>query len=186
MIRNNTEHPIENLMKSTMENLKDMIDVNTIIGTPVQTGDGTCIIPISRVSFGFASGGSEFDSQKQTSPNTQTDYPFAGGSGAGVSVKPVSFLVVRNDSVRLLPVEQDNTYDRIVDTIPQVLEIFKGMCKDIKGKNCTNKETDKNSTFTDDEFIMSTKNDDEFIVDNEPINPNIYDKTSNEDGFDVK
>ncbi|MGL4873376.1 MAG: GerW family sporulation protein [Clostridium sp.] len=131
------DHPIENLMKSTMENLKDMIDVNTIIGTPVETKDGTCIIPISKVSFGFASGGSEFDSTPKDASITNKDYPFAGGSGAGVSVKPVSFLVVRKDSIRLLPVEQDTTYDRIVDTIPQVLEMFKDVCKDFKSdKNC--------------------------------------------------
>ncbi|WP_297634491.1 GerW family sporulation protein [uncultured Clostridium sp.] len=178
------DHPIENLMTSTMENLKDMIDVNTIIGTPVETQDGTCIIPISRVSFGFASGGSEFDSPNKTTSNTE--YPFAGGSGAGVSVKPVSFLVVRKDSVRLLPVEQDSTYDRIVDTVPQILEMFKDVCKEFKGNKCKSNDKSKNATVVDDEFIMSTNNDDEFVADNEPINPNIYDKTSNKDGFDVK
>ncbi|MGL4850489.1 MAG: GerW family sporulation protein [Clostridium sp.] len=141
-MKNINDHPIENLMESTMENLKDMIDVNTIIGTPVETKDGTCIIPISKVSFGFASGGSEFESTKKDSSNTNADYPFAGGSGAGVSVKPVSFLVVRKDSIRLLPVEQDSTYDRIVDTIPQVLEMFKDVCKDFKSnKNCEKKSS---------------------------------------------
>ena len=121
-------HPIENLMRTTMENLRDMIDVNTIIGDPVETPDGKCIIPISKVSFGFASGGSEFPNTKQPE-NTSSKYPFGGGSGAGVSVKPVAFLVLQGDSIRLLPVDHDNTYDRIVDTVPQVLDVLKDLVK---------------------------------------------------------
>ena len=141
-------HPIENLMRSTMESLKDMIDVNTIVGDPVESPDGTTIIPISRVCFGFASGGSEFNSIKTSDSSNQ--YPFGGGSGAGVTVKPVAFLVVKNDSVRLLSVDQQNTYDKIVDTAPQVIDIIKGMFnKDKCNKNtedeCTDKDKDKTS-----------------------------------------
>ena len=121
------EHPVENLMKSTMENLRDMIDVNTVIGEPVETRDGSCIIPISKVTFGFASGGSEFGDRTKISSNSpETSYPFGGGSGAGVTVKPVAFLVVKSDSVKLLPLDYDNTIDRAVDSIPQVLEMIKG------------------------------------------------------------
>ena len=119
----NNNHPVENLMRSTMENLKDMIDVNTVIGDTVETGNGTCIIPISKVTFGFASGGSDFCTSFNS--NEPSAYPFGGGSGAGVTVKAVAFLVVREDAVRLLPVEQDTTYDRIVDTIPQVIDMIK-------------------------------------------------------------
>lgn len=124
-------HPIENLMKSTMENLRDMIDVDTIVGEAVQTKDGTTtIVPISKVSFGFASGGSEFP-LKASTPPMPSNNPFGGGSGAGVSVKPVAFLVIHNETVRLLPVDADNTYDKIVDTIPQVIDMFKdAFCKD--------------------------------------------------------
>ncbi|MFT5872945.1 MAG: sporulation protein YtfJ [Clostridium sp.] len=121
-------HPIENLMRTTMESIKDMIDVNTIVGNPIESPDGTTIIPISRVCFGFASGGSEFNSIKTSA--TSTNYPFGGGSGAGVTVKPVAFLVVKNDSIRLLPVDQQNTYDKIVDTVPQIIDIIKDMFKD--------------------------------------------------------
>ncbi|GIM30550.1 hypothetical protein CPJCM30710_32160 [Clostridium polyendosporum] len=124
-------HPIENLMKSTMESLTDMIDVNTVIGEAIETRDGSCIIPISKVSFGFASGGSEFGCGKVT--HDETRYPFGGGSGAGVTVKPVAFLVLKNDSIRLLPVDQNNTYDKIVDTVPQVIDIIKDFCKKFKG-----------------------------------------------------
>lgn len=134
-------HPIENLMKSTMESIKDMIDVNTIVGEPIQSLDGTTIIPISRVCFGFASGGSEFTSVK--SSDASNNYPFGGGSGAGVTVKPVAFLVVKNDSVRLLPVDQQNTYDKIVDTVPQVIDIIKGMFKDNCDHNTECEDTEK-------------------------------------------
>lgn len=116
-------HPIEGLMKSTLENLKDMIDVNTIVGDPVETVDGTLIIPISSVSLGFASGGSEFPPKTQN--NSNSNFPFGGGSGSGVTIKPVAFLVIKEDSVRLLPVNQKNTYDKIVDGIPQIIDMLK-------------------------------------------------------------
>ena len=134
-------HPIENLMRSTMESIKDMIDVNTIVGDPVESLDGTTIIPISRVCVGFASGGSEFNNVKHSDSNNK--YPFGGGSGAGVTVKPVAFLVVKNDSIRLLSVDQQNTYDKIVDTVPQIIDIIKGIFKD-KGDKKTDCATKKN------------------------------------------
>ena len=123
------KHEVENLMRSTMENLRDMIDVNTVIGEPVETKDGNCIIPISKVSFGFASGGSEFGDSRITEVDEKERYPFGGGAGAGVSVKPVAFLVVKDDSVRLLPVDYDTTVDRIVDSVPQIFDFIKGLTK---------------------------------------------------------
>ncbi|HHD2752304.1 TPA: GerW family sporulation protein [Clostridium perfringens] len=133
----NSNHPIENLMGTTMENLRDMIDVNTVVGDAVETKDGSYIVPISKVSFGFASGGSEIPNKE---PEKQENrFAFGGGSGAGVSVKPVAFLVLKGDSVRLLPVNQTNTYDRIVDSIPQIIEIFKDINykkSDLKKESC--------------------------------------------------
>ncbi|MEN8434351.1 GerW family sporulation protein [Clostridium septicum] len=141
------EHPVENLMRSTMENLRDMIDVNTVIGEAVETRDGSYIIPISKVTFGFASGGSEFGAAtKQSSPN-ESKHPFGGGSGAGVTVKPVAFLVVREDSVRLLPVNQDNACDRVVDSIPTVLDMFKNFFNDMS-KNKKGKKNNDNLEST--------------------------------------
>ncbi|WP_297439011.1 GerW family sporulation protein [uncultured Clostridium sp.] len=133
------KHPIENLMKSTMENLKDMIDVNTVIGDGIETPDGSFILPISKVSFGFASGGSEFPKDKNSlTPDGR--FPFGGGSGSGVTVKPVAFLIIKGDNVKLLPVDQNNTYDRIVDKIPQLIDTLKDfLCKN-KDK-CKDKET---------------------------------------------
>jgi sporulation protein YtfJ len=127
------EQQVENLIKSTMENLKNMVDVNTVIGKAVETKDGSYIIPVSKLSFGFASGGSEYLGQKENSSNSP--FPFGGGSGAGVSVKPVAFLVVKEDGVRMLPVDQDTTYDRMVDTVPQILDIIKSLVKDLCKKN---------------------------------------------------
>ncbi len=97
------KHELENLMRSTMENLRDMIDVNTVIGDVVETSDGTSIVPISKVSFGFASGGSEFDNHTTLRKNEEK-YPFGGGSGAGVSVKPIAFLIIKDGIVKLQPV----------------------------------------------------------------------------------
>lgn len=130
-------HPIENLMKCTMENIKDMIDVNTIVGEPVVTGEGTTIVPISKVSFGFASGGSEFLTKHNSSNNLgNPKVPFGGGSGAGVTVKPVGFLVIGKDSIRMLSVDADNTYDKIVDSVPQVIDMVSSMFN----KNAKEKE----------------------------------------------
>ena len=127
-------HPVENLMKSTMENLKEMIDVNTVIGDAVETKDGSYIIPISKVTFGFVSGGSEFGNVCIGPGDNMSTHPFGGGSGAGITVKPVAFLVLRKDIIRLLPVEQHNTYDRIVDSVPQIIDIVKGFFNDEKSK----------------------------------------------------
>lgn len=107
-----------------MENLKEMIDVNTIVGDAVYNADGSVILPISKVSFGFATGGSEFKSG-----GSNITYPFGGGSGAGVSVKPVAFLVIREDKVRLLQVDGENIYDKLIDSVPQLLDIIKDYCK---------------------------------------------------------
>lgn len=126
-------HPIENLLKSTMENLKDMIDVNTIVGDALESKNGSLVIPISKVSFGFASGGSEFDTSKKD--ESKSNYPFGGGSGAGVTVKPVAFLVTKGDSIRLLSLDQHNTYDKIVDSVPQIMEFIKEIVCSKKSRN---------------------------------------------------
>ncbi|MBE0466227.1 MAG: GerW family sporulation protein [Candidatus Desulforudis sp.] len=113
------QHPIEGLMKTAMESIKEMVDVNTVIGDPIETPDGTVVIPISRVSLGFAAGGGEFEISKG---EDESVYPFGGGSGAGVSVQPVGFLVISAGHVRLLPVDANAVADRLIDLAPQVLE----------------------------------------------------------------
>ncbi|MFM1653952.1 GerW family sporulation protein [Brevibacillus sp. B_LB10_24] len=120
------DHPIQGLMKTTMENLKQMVDVNTIIGDPVETPDGSVILPISKVGFGFASGGSEFEYANERSGSGSSggsEHPFGGGSGGGVSITPVAFLVVSKNGVRSIPLENTtHLYDRILDSVPQLID----------------------------------------------------------------
>ncbi|ADY55975.1 sporulation protein YtfJ [Syntrophobotulus glycolicus DSM 8271] len=124
------EHPIETLMKTAMESIQKMINVNTVIGEPVETQQGSVIIPISRVSCGFAAGGSEFTSLEEkeevlkSKDQNQEKLPFGGGSGAGVSVKPVGFLVVNSEQIRMLPVEGNVVMDRIIDEMPEIIDKF--------------------------------------------------------------
>lgn len=116
------DHPIEALMRTAMESIKGMVDVNTVVGEAVETADGTVIIPVSRVSCGFAAGGSEFSPMDGKAAEAERDLPFGGGSGAGVSVQPVGFLVVGNGQIRLLPVDGNAIVDRLIDITPQILD----------------------------------------------------------------
>ena len=113
------EHPINGMMNSAMENLKAMVDVNTIIGNPITSPDGTIVIPVSKVSFGLAAGGGEYTSKNASAVDAN---PFGGGVGAGVSVSPVAFLVVSTSSVKLLTVEGDeNPYAKLIDMVPAMV-----------------------------------------------------------------
>lgn len=132
------EHPIEGLMKTAMQNIKEMVDVNTILGDPVETPDGNVIIPISRVTFGFAAGGSEFEAGagkgkenrgQNAGGEEKAKMPFGGGSGAGITLHPVAFLVVGKEQTRLLPVEGNMLVDRLLDAAPQLLEKLQSMLK---------------------------------------------------------
>ena len=123
------EHPIEGMMITAMNSIKDMIDVNTIIGEPIETSNNIVIIPISKVSFGFAAGGSEFKGEtideytrKEKEEEIQYRLPFGGGSGAGVSINPIAFLVVQENIVKLLQVNYTSTIEKLLDYIPDLLE----------------------------------------------------------------
>ena len=128
-------HPIEGMMGTTMEKIREMTDSNTIIGDPITTPDGTVIIPVSKVSFGFGSGGSDWPT-KATSKDA-----FGGGVGAGISIQPLAFLVVSNGNVRLLQMteESENPVDRMVNLVPDVIDkiggLISGAGKDKKEKN---------------------------------------------------
>ena len=126
------KHPIGDLMDTTMAKIREMVDVNTIIGQPIQA-EGMTLIPISKLSFGFASGGSDFTGKNQ---KADADNSFGGGSGAGVKISPVAFLIVRGDSVKLLPVEPPhNTVDRVVDMVPEVVDKVTGFIEKQKNKD---------------------------------------------------
>ena len=118
-----SEHPIQGLMGTTMEKIRDMVDVNTIIGDPILTPDGTTIIPVSKVSFGFASGGSDL-------PAKVPKELFGGGSGAGVSIQPLGFLVVHQGDVRLLEMNgpgdsMGKALGLVPDVISKISDLFK-------------------------------------------------------------
>lgn len=122
-------HPIEGLMLTAMSSIRDMVDVNTIIGDPIESVDGMTIIPISKVSFGFAAGGSEFTgetvneySKKETEEVVHYRLPFGGGAGAGASINPVAFLIIQNGVAKLLPVEHTSCVDRLIDYVPDLME----------------------------------------------------------------
>lgn len=148
------EHPIQGLMKTAMENIKEMVDVNTIVGDPVETPDGSVIMPISKVGFGFAAGGSEFVVESDSdgsmgqghnnndAHNAQVALPFGGGSGGGVSITPIAFLVVGKQGVKVVPLDnQTHLYERLIDQAPQVVDKIQGMLKSNKNTNNTNGST---------------------------------------------
>ena len=147
-------HPIEELMKTVMENIKEMVYVNTIVGDAVQTADGTVIIPVSRVTFGFAAGGGEY--AKGDNRGADSGYPFAGGSGAGISINPVAFMVVgRNNTFRMVSASYNNPIDRLLETIPNIIEQIKKM---ISGKD-QEKEAEKKDSRKEDEKKTEDKED---------------------------
>ena len=111
-----SEHPIQGLMDVTLEKIKSMVDANTIVGNPINMADGTLILPISKISFGFASGGSDF-------PSKTTKDLFGGGGGAGMSIVPVAFLVVRESGVRMIQLaDTSNHVDRAIGMMPEMVD----------------------------------------------------------------
>lgn len=136
-----SEHPIETLMKTAMESIKEMVDVNTVVGDPVETPDGTIIIPISKLTCGFAAGGGEYTSGANDDKGSE-NVPFGGGSGGGISLSPMGFLVVGGGHVRLLPVDSNNAViDRVIDMVPQVANQLQSLFKK------SNKEETKEETL---------------------------------------
>ena len=128
-------NPIEGLLNVSMEKIKAMVDVNTIVGDPVTTADGTTVIPVSKVSFGFGAGGSEFAQDLKANPDADGTM-FGGGAGSGVSINPIAFLVIGKDSVRILPITNNvSTADRIIDAVPDLLNKVNGFIKDLKSKD---------------------------------------------------
>lgn len=131
---------LEGLMSTSMEKIRELVDVNTIVGEPVQSPDGTVIIPISKVSFGFVSGGSDI-------PSTVPKEVFAGGAGAGITIKPQAFIVITRDGdVKMMELgAKDSPVDSLVEGIPGIVSKI----KDIFGKKAdTNVDEDTSETET--------------------------------------
>lgn len=116
-----SEHPIQGLMDTTLEKIRNMVDVNTIIGDQIVAADGTVIIPVSKVSLGFASGGSDL-------PNKSEKELFGGGSGAGVTINPIAFIVVSNGNVKLLQIKQSTSVaDNAISLVPELIDKISGL-----------------------------------------------------------
>ena len=158
---NNQKHPIEGLMTTAMDSIQGMVDVNTIIGEPIETSVGSVIIPISKVTFGFAAGGSEFRGEtvneytkKEKEEQVQYRLPFGGGSGAAININPVAFLVVQSDCVKLLPINHSSCLDKILDYVPELID---NMEKVLYKNNKKEKTEDQSMTQED---ITSAENTD--------------------------
>lgn len=117
-----SNHPINEVLETTMHKIREMVDANTVVGQAIHTPDGVTLIPVSKLSFGFATGGSDFG-KAQNGPKN-----FGGGAGAGCNVVPVAFLIVKDGSVRLLPVAEpaSDTVGRVVELVPEMFEKVTG------------------------------------------------------------
>lgn len=119
-----SDHPINSLMDTSMRKIKEMIDVNSIIGDPITAPDGTIIIPVSKVTYGFASGGSDLPTKKENRDC------FGGGSGAGVTIQPLGFLSIMKGNTKFIPIEKyDGAADRIVGMIPEAFDKISSFIK---------------------------------------------------------
>ena len=144
-----SDHPINGLMQTTMQKIKEMVDVNTIVGDPITSPDGTIIIPVSKVSYGFASGGSDFPTKKENKDC------FGGGSGAGVSIVPVAFLVVYKGDVQLVPLEKfDGAADRVVGLVPDIVDKITALFKKDKNKKEKTETPKEQEVANDDEPLF--------------------------------
>ena len=114
------EHPIERLMSDSMNNIRVLADTDTVIGTPYTTADGKTILPVSKVSMGFMTGGGEYADLSAKKKKTE-GFPFAGGSGGGVTISPIGFLVNDGGSLKLLAMDGEKAYEKLLGMVPELL-----------------------------------------------------------------
>ena len=144
-----SDHPIEGMMNTTLEKIKQMVDVNTVVGDPITSPDGTIIIPVSKVAYGFASGGSDFPSKAQPAKEF-----FGGGAGAGISITPIGFLVISEGNVKMVSIEPCNTSaDRVINMIPDVVDKVSGLLSKKNADKKTSVSETKQSPGADDPVL---------------------------------
>lgn len=149
------EHPIDGLIDTAMSNIKTMIDVNTIVGDPVTTPDGTVIIPISTVSFGFGAGGSDFSIKNNSATDGGRNPMFGGGCGGGATVKPIAFMVVGNGNIKLLPTSYEpSTGEKLTALIPEIFDKVNGVIASVSDK-VSKKKKDKKEKEEDKKVDVS-------------------------------
>ena len=178
-----SEHPIESLMMTTMSSIQNMVDVNTIIGEPIESKSGITIIPISRVCFGFAAGGSEFSGEtlkeynkKDKDEEIEYKLPFGGGAGAGISIHPVAFLVVEGNNVKLMSVDHESCIDKLLDYVPDLIQKMNDMFnknfkqKEVRTNKIINEMRNRNSyTITNKTKSEEVRGQEQKVADNEKI-----------------
>ena len=178
-----SEHPIESLMMTTMSSIQNMVDVNTIIGEPIESKSGITIIPISRVCFGFAAGGSEFSGEtlkeynkKDKDEEIEYKLPFGGGAGAGISIHPVAFLVVEGSNVKLMSVDHESCIDKLLDYVPDLIQKMNDMFnknlkqKEVRTNKIINEMRNRNSyTTTNKPKSEEVRGQEQKVADNEKI-----------------
>lgn len=176
-----SEHPIESLMMTTMSSIQNMVDVNTIIGEPIESKNGITIIPISRVCFGFAAGGSEFSAEtlkeynkKDKDEEIEYKLPFGGGAGAGISIHPVAFLVIEGNNVKLMSVDHESCIDKLLDYVPDLIQKMNDMFnnnlkqKEVRTNKIINEMRNRNSyTTTNKPKSAEVKGQEQKVADNE-------------------
>lgn len=125
-------HPLTDMISATMERLQTLVDTNTVIGDPVVTPDGTTVIPVAKVSYGIAGGGSDFTTKSQ---KAEAANPFGGGAGAGVTVTPISFLIIKDGNTRMVPVAEPvtTTMDRLIEKVPEFTDKLMTFLNEKKG-----------------------------------------------------
>jgi sporulation protein YtfJ len=159
------KHPIEGLMSAVMQNLKEMVNVNTVVGDCIEV-EGTAIVPVSKVSFGFASGGSDFCSSKARADQPN---PFGGGSSAGVIITPIGFMTVSEGHIRFVPVNSSSSiYDKLVDMMPEAIDKLAAGIKKIKVKKCKCDPCDCDDDFCDCESTHESRTSDFDDIMNDP------------------
>ncbi|WP_139693331.1 GerW family sporulation protein [Sporolactobacillus terrae] len=150
------DHPIQGLMKTALESLQSMVDVGTIVGDPIETEDGHTIITLSKVGFGFVAGGSEFNTKNENpdeDPTEETEayLPFGGGTGGGVSITPIAFLIIGDEGVKTIHLDNNtHLYERLIDLAPQTIERIKEILEKSGSAN-SSKRKKRRSEWNDEE-----------------------------------
>ena len=123
-------HPLPDMIGTTMEKLQTLVDTNTVVGDPIVTADGTTVIPITKVSYGIAGGGTDFTTKTQKGAN-----PFGGGAGASVTLTPISFLIIKDGVTRMIPVAEpaSTTVDRLIEKVPEFTDKLMSFLGDKSG-----------------------------------------------------
>lgn len=144
------EHPIQQLINDAMGKMREIVDSNTVIGTPITTREGTTILPVSKISFGFVSGGTDFANEKQKDL-------FGGAASSGASITPVGFLVIKGDSVKLIQLaENGRAVDRVLNMVPEVLDKVEGfISKDKKSDKGEKRQSEPKTESTDEQEVIS-------------------------------